>query len=301
MGGVGKARKYSSRTHGDGACMTQWEERISGTSDALLLGEHQVRYGWAREAIALAGTWCDLGCGTAAASSRALADVLPDRVVLIDAEPAALDEAGRAFGTAQVQTAQVDLTSPVELAALDAKLSNGPRPTVITCYEVIEHLTDFGPLIEWLGAQAADGATVAISVPNDVFTSVKNPFHVTMWGSSTVEELRGLLPDDHVLAVQVALAGSAVRVDAPVTFEGVVDDVSGVVPLQYLMGFGPAADQLVGSAVVLSSDVAAHRVWERQREVDNAYYRAMSAKVPQLEARIVELEAQLAAVRSSPT
>ena len=67
---------------------------------------------------------------------------------------------------------------------------------------------------------------------------------------------------------------------------------SSVVPLQYLMGFGPSADRLAPNAVVLTTDIAAQRVWERQREVDNAYYRAMAARVPELEARIAELEAR---------
>lgn len=278
--------------------MTQWEERISGSSDVLLLGEHQVRYGWAHDVIAAAGSWCDLGCGTAAASSRAVGDVLPEHVVLIDVEPEALEEARRAFAPAPVQTAPVDLTSPAELAALSEQLDALPGPLAITCYEVIEHLSDFGPLVEWLTARSEDGATVAISVPNDVFTSVKNPFHVTMWGSSTVEELRGLLPADHVVAVQAALSGSVVTDGSAVRIDGVVDDVSTVVPLQYMMGFGPAVDRLRANAVVLSTDVAAHRVWERQREVDNAYYRSVAARVPELEARIVELEAQIGAVRT---
>ncbi len=278
--------------------MTQWEERISGSSDVLLLGEHQVRYGWAHDVIAAAGSWCDLGCGTAAASSRAVGDVLPEHVVLIDVEPEALEEARRAFAPAPVQTAPVDLTSPAELAALSEQLDALPGPLAITCYEVIEHLSDFGPLVEWLAARSEDGATVAISVPNDVFTSVKNPFHVTMWGSSTVEELRGLLPADHVVAVQAALSGSVVTDGSAVRIDGVVDDVSTVVPLQYMMGFGPAVDRLRANAVVLSTDVAAHRVWERQREVDNAYYRSVAARVPELEARIIELEAQISAVRT---
>ena len=272
--------------------MTQWEERISGSSDVLVLGEHQARYGWVRRVMDEATTWCDLGCGTGAASSRAVADVIPENVVLIDVEPDALDEARRAFAPSPVKTAQVDLTSTAELAELASQLEATPGPLLITCFEVIEHLVDLGPLVEWLGRRSQDGATVAISVPNDVFTSVKNPFHLTMWGSSTVEELRGLLPDPHVVAVQAALSGSVVTDGTSVSFTGIVEDATSVVPLQYLMGFGPSADRLAPNAVVLTTDIAAQRVWERQREVDNAYYRAMAARVPELEARIAELEAR---------
>lgn len=169
---------------------------------------------------------------------------------------------------------------------------------MITCFEVIEHLHDFVPVIEWLAAMAADGATVAISVPNDVFTSVKNPFHVTMWGSSTVAELRGLLPDDHVVAAQTALSGSVISTGDAVDVSARIDATSETVPLQYLMGFGPAAKRFAPNAVILPTDVVAHRVWERQREVDNAYFRAEAATAAALRERVASLEAELAAVRT---
>ncbi|HPU38786.1 MAG TPA: hypothetical protein PLS63_04375 [Microthrixaceae bacterium] len=277
--------------------MTQWEERISGGSDVLLLAEHQVRYGWAKGPISSATTWCDLGCGTAAASSVALGDTLPDRVVLTDLELDALTEARRAFSPVDVDTVQVDLTSRSALDELTERI-DGDGPTVITCFEVIEHLPDFLPVVEWLSARAADGATVAISVPNDVFTSVKNPFHVTMWGSSTVEELRGLLPTDHVAAVQVALSGSAVTAGAPVEGSLHVDDIGAAIPLQYLFGFGTSAEDLSPNAAVLPTEVAAQRVWERQREVDNAYFRSEAAQAAVLRERVAELEAELGRLRN---
>jgi hypothetical protein len=272
-----------------------WEERISPTSDALLVGEHEARYRFARHAIEHADVWCDLGCGTGAGSVRALGDVLPADVVLVDADPEALDAVGRTFGDRTPETRQVDLTSTDELAALGERLTSGGGAVLLTCFEVIEHLVDFVPLLEWLGAMADGGATVVISVPNDVFTSVKNPFHLTMWGSSTVEELRGLLPADHVVATQVALAGSAVAPlsdptpQVPVTASV---ELTGV-PLQYLIAFGTRAGELETSAVVLAADVVAQRVWERQREVDNEYYRWAASRVEELEAELAQLRAGL--------
>lgn len=271
-----------------------WEERISPTSDALLVGEHEARYRFARAAVASADVWCDLGCGTGAGSVRGLGDVLPADVVLVDADPEALDEVARTFGDHPTERLRVDLTSAADLAALGDRLTASGGTIALTCFEVIEHLTDFVPLIEWMGTMSAVGATVVMSVPNDVFTSVKNPFHLTMWGSSSVEELRRLLPADHVAATQVALAGSVVaplgepasrvRVDGEVAAEGV--------PLQYLFAFGPRAGELAPASVVLAHDVVAQRVWERQREVDNQYYRWAAA-------RVAELEAELAALRAS--
>lgn len=272
-----------------------WEERISPTSDALLVGEHEARYRFARRAIEQADVWCDLGCGTGAGSVRALGDVMPSDVVLVDADPEALEAVTRTFGDRTPETRRVDLTSSAELDALGERLRSGGDGVVLTCFEVIEHLSDFVPLVEWLGSMAGEGATVVISVPNDVFTSVKNPFHLTMWGSSTVEELRGLLPADHVVATQVALAGSAVAAlaePAPQVPVAATVELAGV-PLQYLIAFGALAGELQPSAVVLSADVAAQRVWERQREVDNEYYRWAAARVQELEAELAEVRAGL--------
>lgn len=274
-----------------------WEERISPTSDALLVGEHEARYRFARQAIASADVWCDLGCGTGAGSVRGLGDVLPSDVVLVDADTEALDAVARTFGDRSPETRQVDLTSADELTALGERLTRSGGSIVLTCFEVIEHLSDFIPLIEWLSSMADGGVSVVISVPNDVFTSVKNPFHLTMWGSSTVEELRGLLPADHVVATQVALAGSAVAPlaePAPQVPVTATVELAGV-PLQYLIAFGPRSADLEPSAVVLSSDVAAQRVWERQREVDNEYYRWAASRVEELEAELAEVRSALGA------
>jgi len=221
-----------------------------------------------------------------------------ERVVLTDAEPDALAEATRAFAPRDVEASTIDLTSNAALSQLADRLAGGQGPVVITCFEVIEHLSDFVPVIEWLTAMAADGATVAISVPNDVFTAVKNPFHVTMWGSSTVAELRDLLPADHVVASQVALSGSVISSGRAVDLSERIAATTDAVPLQYLMGFGPEADRFAPNAVVMPTDVAAQRVWERQREVDNAYYRTEAGAVAALRERVAALEAELAVARS---
>lgn len=287
------------------------EERTSSTSDALLGGEHEVRYGWVRPAIEGAGTWCDLGCGRSAGSTKALAGVLPERIVLVSTDIDAVEEARRSLAPHEVEGSAIDLTLRSELDELGSVLLSGPGPVTLTCFGVIEHLSDFVPLVEWFAAMAAEGATVAISVPNDVFTSVRRPNQVTKWGSSTVEELRRLLPEDHVIAAQTALEGSVVDpIDADGSRSGTshrdpLELVLGtahpdeIIPMQYLVGFGPAADRLGTSALVLPIDVASRRVWERQLEADNRYYRTEAAKVSALEARITELEAELAEVRSA--
>ena len=80
----------------------------------------------------------------------------------------------------------------------------------MTCFEVVEHLSTFVPLLEWSGALARDGAaTFVISVPNDAFWSIQNPHHTSSWGEGAFEELRRLLPPEQTLLRQVALTGSA--------------------------------------------------------------------------------------------
>jgi hypothetical protein len=97
------------------------------------------------------------------------------------------------------------------------------------------------------------------------------------------------------VATQVALAGSAVAALAEPAPEVPVAGAVALagVPLQYLMAFGPHAADLAPAAVVLSADVAAQRVWERQREVDNEYFRWAAARVEVLEAELAELRAGL--------
>src|SRR5439155_4885616 len=103
-----------------------------------------------------------------------------------------------------------DLTDPAHLQRVgEALLALGNEP-VATCFEVVEHLSSFLPLMEWSSMLARErGATFVLSVPNDAFWSIQNPHHLTAWGEGAFEELRQLLPADHTLLRQVALSGSA--------------------------------------------------------------------------------------------
>ena len=81
---------------------------------------------------------------------------------------------------------------------------------MVTCFETLEHLESFVPLVELLIELGARGYTVVLSVPNDAFWSIENPHHRTMWGEGAVRGAARLLPGDHVALEQVALAGSAI-------------------------------------------------------------------------------------------
>jgi len=137
----------------------------------------------------------------------------------------------------------------------------------------MEHLQDFAPLIEAL-KELAGRFTVVLSVPNDAFWSLENPYHMTMWGDGSLAELRTVLPDDHVVLHQVSLQGSATvpaadgRLEMPVTARADTD----AVPTHYLMAFGPRAGELRPAAGVAQVDLDAQRRWERQRESDLAVF-----------------------------
>ena len=77
-----------------------------------------------------------------------------------------------------------------------------------------------------------------------------------------------------------------------------VDDIGAAIPRQYLFGFGTSAGDLSPTAAVLPTEVAAQRVWERQREVDNAYFRSEAAQAAVLRERVAELEAELGRLRN---
>ncbi|MFN8050848.1 MAG: class I SAM-dependent methyltransferase [Acidimicrobiales bacterium] len=271
------------------------EERISPSSDPRLIAEHETRYRYARGAIEVAGTWCDLGCGTAAGSSLALVDALPRSVVLVDLSADALAEATRNLGRPDAVGRVVDLTSPNDLEELRNVLSDLPGPLVITCFEVIEHLPTISPIIGFLRAAAADGATVVMSAPNDVFNGVTNPYHVTAWGSSTFDELLQFLPEDRVVSSQLSVEGTTIlhggsdappaSAPAPLPFEAA--------PFAFIVAFGPLAGDLSSVTSTSVLDSVNQRMWELQRATDLEYYRRRNAE---LEAEIAELH-----LRSSAT
>jgi hypothetical protein len=198
--------------------------------------------------------------------------------VLVDVDEAATEQAVREIGT-DAEGVVADLTVEAELERIaKAVLAGRGSKRVVTCFEVVEHLATFVPLIEWLRGLSEQGVDVVLSVPNDAFGAVENPHHRTMWGEGSFEELRGVLPPDTVLLHQIALNGSAVVPLQAESFEQpltVVIDAAAAVPTHFLAAFGPRADTLASAAGVVQTDLEAQRTWERQRD-------ANAALVPQL-------------------
>jgi SAM-dependent methyltransferase len=270
--------------------MTEWQERITRDTRPSIRVEHELRYALAAPLVREATTWADLGCGSGVAAADALADAELARVVLVDADAGALETAGRDLRAREVVRQTADLASPEGVAA--AREAIGPADgAVVTCFEVVEHLATFVPLVEML--LGLEGATVVLSVPNDAFWALENPYHHTMWGEGAFEELRRLLPADAVVARQVPLDGSHVVVGdaegAPLGVPAIVPRADAV-PSHFLCAFGPQAGLLADRALAVPADLDGRRTWERQRESNLA---VLEAELAELRTYVHDLERRL--------
>src|SRR5215212_5721019 len=227
--------------------MPDWQERITRETNPAVRVEHDLRYRLAEPLILGARTWADLGCGNGVAAADVVGGMYPGRAVLVDVEQRAVEEAAAAVGAADTVTVAADLTDRDALARVREAILAGEAPRAITCFEVVEHLTAFVPLVEMLSELAEAGeATVILSVPNDEFWALENPYHETAWGEGAFAELQSVLPDGAVVARQLQLQGSVVvpddrRGDARATVEVHAGDE---VPTHFLAAIGPAAGEL---------------------------------------------------------
>lgn len=264
-----------------------------------------MRYALAAPLVHASELWCDLGCGTGVGAARAFGGKLPGRTLLVDVDKGVLEHARRELPGENVSTMQADLSTEDGVAAVAAALREqaGDGPATITCFECIEHLESFVSLVGAL-VQLAEkqGFTVVLSVPNDAFWSVENPHHHTSWGEGAFEELRTLVPAEHLLLRQVVLQGSAVvRGDAAPELRQVETEIeSGGVPSHMLLAFGPEREQVAVGAAVAQVDMEEQRRWERQREADLSMLKdygteieAMSKELAEYRAYIHDLERRL--------
>lgn len=247
--------------------MAEWQERITRDTKPSIRAEHDLRYAAAAPIVREHGAWADLGCGAGVAAADALGGEDLGRVVLVDVAEDALDQAGRDLRTRETVRVRADLADDADVARVREAIEAG-APAAITCFEVIEHLATFVPLIGALVELAEAGATVVLSVPNDAFWSLESPYHQTMWGEGAFEELRRLLPEGAVVARQVPLEGSHLVLDGGADALDVpaVTPRPDAIPSHFLAAFGPHAGLLVALAHAIPADLDARRRWERQRE-----------------------------------
>jgi SAM-dependent methyltransferase len=254
--------------------MSDWQERITRHTAPSIRAEHELRYRIAASLILAGGHWADLGCGNGLAAAAAFGEERPAHAVLVDVEEQVVARAARELGLPDAMQLAGDLTDAQALRRIgEALLAPGGDP-VVTCFEVVEHLSSFIPLLEWAVTLAREHAvTFLLSVPNDAFWAIKNPHHLTAWSEGAFEELRRLLPPEHTLLRQVALTGSALLDwDGAPTRHELTAHVGGdgAVATHFIAAFGPRHRELWRGALAVQTDQLEQRRWERQRESDAA-------------------------------
>ena len=251
-----------------------WEERITRVTHPSILLEHVARYRVAMPIVRRSAVWADLGCGGGIAPASALDEPFHGCAMVVDNDPAALDGSRDEVAPKvdEVVPIVADLTAEEDLARIAGELSTRgrERPGCITCFEVVEHLENFVPLLDLLKEVTTRlGFTSILSVPNDAFWSIENPHHNAVWGEGAFEEFTRLLPEPRVVAHQFTLSGTSVvttgetapaHVDirVPLTVDGV--------PSHYIIAFGPQAALIESRADVTQVELGRQRSWERQRE-----------------------------------
>lgn len=285
--------------------MSDWEERIDRSTNSSLIVEHAARYSFALPIIRQAQLWVDLGSGTGVAAREAVGTGFSGRLLLVDKEEEALGAAREELQAADARSLRVDLAHEPDLARLrDEVLSAlAADEACITCFEVIEHLSNFAPLLDLLVSLASDSAvTVVLSVPNDAFWSLHNPHHQTIWGGDAFEEFRSTLPEGHVVAFQHPVAGTYIE---PQTGDDPGTDCEVRLPIErdrtpshYLATFGPGARLLTGTASVTPVDLDERRAWERQREADLAFLKQREADLVSYEREAKRLQEELDTLRA---
>jgi|GEM_PF-1219638 len=273
--------------------MADWQERITHETPPAIRVEHELRYQAVAALILSGGPWADLGCGNGLAAAAALGDARPRSALLVDADEHAVAQAARELGIAASVQVVADLTERNDLDRIGGHLAVLGGEPIITCFEVVEHLERFSPLLEWAAALASERqATFVLSVPNDAFWSIENPYHRTMWGEGSFAELQRLLPHEHTLMRQVTLAGSALmRWDTPLEHElQVLAGAAGTVPSHFIAALGPRHAEVDVGAHVAQTDALAQRRWERQRESEVAI---AAEAVKEMEATVAKQAGEL--------
>jgi SAM-dependent methyltransferase len=250
--------------------MSDWQERITHETAPAIRVEHELRYRIAAPLILAGGPWADLGCGNGLAARAALGEERPRHAVLLDVDERAVENAATELGLPQSVQLAADLTDPQALERIGAVLLELGEHPVVTCFEVVEHLSTFLPLIEWSVALASEhSATFVISVPNDAFWAIENPHHLTAWSEGAFEELCQLLPSERTLLRQIGLTGSAMLDwDAAPTRHPLNVNVGGAeaVATHLIAAFGPRHSDVWRGALTVQTDQLEQRRWERQRE-----------------------------------
>lgn len=266
-----------------------FEERIDASQSASnLLVEHLIRYELVAQMTACSScTYFDLGCGTGF-GLKVLQSQVPNSVLYgFDIADEALARAASYLGKgSSLRLLRIDLTRSESYGAIEnfVKVHQESR-RVLICFEAVEHLDDFRSLIAFVNRQVQNGAEAFLSVPNDAFWGVHNPFHKNMFGEESLPELMQLFDNPPKLHKHYPMQGATILPDA--VRELTEDQIAGKLLPQFLdrsqcvsvpshfILHGGSSESITNAFTARFTlwDAAAERQWIAQRESDMLYYR----------------------------
>ena len=269
-------------------------------SDARLAGTHHPRdparpprrarrcaTGWPRRSSRASEIWCDLGCGNGVAAADALGGSFAGRAVLVDVDEERAEAAARELGASDAVAFVADLNEPADVERVRARLRRRRRAArghVLRGRRAPARRSSRSSRCS-PSSPTDEDTTVLLSVPNDAFWAIENPYHETMWGEGVV---RGAAPHaarGHASLVrQVAAAGLGHRAADGEDPRRTTADVRpatarDAVPTHFLAVDRPARGRArPPHAAVAQVDLDEQRRWERQRESDLAFLQAQAEK-----------------------
>jgi hypothetical protein len=258
--------------------MADRHEHVASAAEAAARAERELRYSLAAPLIAGAALWCDLaGPGAAAAAGALASGATPVHSVLVGSDSGDVEQAQRELRLAASSALTADLSDAADLERVRAELLEhaGDGVRCVTCFEVLQDLSDFAPLVRLLSELAeAHDFTVVLSVPNDAFWPRSET--ASSWGEGAFEELRRLLPAGQTVLAQIPLQGSALApADGDTPELRAVDvevDPDGVAS-HFVVAFGPERERVAAGARVVQADLEDERRSAREREAELGYLR----------------------------
>ena len=163
-------------------------------------------------------------------------------------------------------------------ALREAVAAAGSRP-MVTAFGVLETLDDHVALVETLVALVEGGEATAIFDVPDHGTDAEPPSGKPVFTAGSVEELRSILPSDHVVLHEVPLRGAAIiAADAGSEDRTVTITLAPGAPQRVLLAFGPSASSLSTVAAATQFDPKSELARRRGLEADAALVTTLLAE-----------------------
>ncbi|HLA84812.1 MAG TPA: methyltransferase domain-containing protein [Thermoguttaceae bacterium] len=158
-------------------------ERQIAPSLQFIQGDHVNRYRLACQSVRPADAVLDLGCGVGYGSTMLAEKAASGKVLALDVCPDAIRYAKRHYTMPNIEYLVADCLS-IDLP--------DDQYDVVTCFELIEHLREAGPLLARASRWLKSEGTLVCSTPNEEvmpFDPSRFPYHCRHYASETFEAL----------------------------------------------------------------------------------------------------------------